>query len=299
MAAFRCVGQLGRCRVKTSSADIQLDHTGRLEVNTGGGAIVVDRLAGHVEVSTGSGKVRVLQIDGTAVIKNSNGDIWVGEITGDVRLNAANGDISVDHAHAGITANTANGDVRIGDITRGSAALTTAFGEIEIGSSSRHRRPTRCAHVVRQGAQPHGHRRWPRVLRRDGRSARQHQLRGHRDPPFIGPGKNSSHGAGVTATIPARPAISATGLRKAYGDNVVLDGIDLTVAEGTIFSLLGPNGAGKTTMVQILSTLITADRSVLTSPDTNWPPIFPRCAPRLVSPASSRPLLTSPPVSRT
>jgi ABC-2 type transport system ATP-binding protein len=50
-----------------------------------------------------------------------------------------------------------------------------------------------------------------------------------------------------------------TGLRKSFGDKVVLDGIDLTVAEGTIFSLLGPNGAGKTTMVQILSTLIAAD----------------------------------------
>jgi ABC-2 type transport system ATP-binding protein len=55
------------------------------------------------------------------------------------------------------------------------------------------------------------------------------------------------------------PAIAVTGLRKSYGDNVVLDGIDLTVAEGTIFSLLGPNGAGKTTAVQILSTLIGAD----------------------------------------
>jgi len=40
---------------------------------------------------------------------------------------------------------------------------------------------------------------------------------------------------------------------------VVLDGIDLSVGEGTIFALLGPNGAGKTTMVQILSTLIPAD----------------------------------------
>jgi ABC-2 type transport system ATP-binding protein len=39
----------------------------------------------------------------------------------------------------------------------------------------------------------------------------------------------------------------------------VLDGIDLNVPEGTIFSLLGPNGAGKTTTVQILSTLLTAD----------------------------------------
>ncbi|GAA2729069.1 ATP-binding cassette domain-containing protein [Actinocorallia aurantiaca] len=55
------------------------------------------------------------------------------------------------------------------------------------------------------------------------------------------------------------PAISANGLRKSYGDKVVLDGIDLTVPEGTIFSLLGPNGAGKTTTVQILSTLIPAD----------------------------------------
>ncbi|MEU2897920.1 ATP-binding cassette domain-containing protein [Streptomyces sp. NPDC001273] len=55
------------------------------------------------------------------------------------------------------------------------------------------------------------------------------------------------------------PAIVANGLRKSYGDKVVLDGIDLTVPEGTIFSLLGPNGAGKTTVVKILSTLVTAD----------------------------------------
>ncbi|MBF6082587.1 ATP-binding cassette domain-containing protein [Nocardia cyriacigeorgica] len=55
------------------------------------------------------------------------------------------------------------------------------------------------------------------------------------------------------------PAIWVSGLRKAYGDKVVLDGIDLNVPEGTIFSLLGPNGAGKTTTVQILTTLIGAD----------------------------------------
>ncbi|MEU4087064.1 ATP-binding cassette domain-containing protein [Streptomyces aureus] len=52
------------------------------------------------------------------------------------------------------------------------------------------------------------------------------------------------------------PAIAAQGLRKSYGDKTVLDGIDLTVPEGTIFCLLGPNGAGKTTAVKILSTLI-------------------------------------------
>ncbi|MEU9085179.1 ATP-binding cassette domain-containing protein [Streptomyces sp. NPDC048357] len=55
------------------------------------------------------------------------------------------------------------------------------------------------------------------------------------------------------------PAIAANGLRKSYGDKVVLDGVDLTVPEGTVFSLLGPNGAGKTTAVKILSTLVSAD----------------------------------------
>lgn len=54
-------------------------------------------------------------------------------------------------------------------------------------------------------------------------------------------------------------AIAAYGLRKAYGDKTVLDGIDLTVPTGSVFSLLGPNGAGKTTAVKILSTLIRAD----------------------------------------
>ncbi|PSL43522.1 ABC-2 type transport system ATP-binding protein [Saccharothrix carnea] len=59
--------------------------------------------------------------------------------------------------------------------------------------------------------------------------------------------------------LPIEPAIAVTGLRRWYGRHVVLDGIDLHVPEGTIFSLLGPNGAGKTTVVQILSTLIRAD----------------------------------------
>jgi ABC-2 type transport system ATP-binding protein len=63
----------------------------------------------------------------------------------------------------------------------------------------------------------------------------------------------------MTTTSAARPAISVAGLQKSFGDKVVLDGIDLTVQEGTIFALLGPNGAGKTTTVHILSTLIPAD----------------------------------------
>ncbi|HEY7596616.1 MAG TPA: ATP-binding cassette domain-containing protein [Actinophytocola sp.] len=54
-------------------------------------------------------------------------------------------------------------------------------------------------------------------------------------------------------------AITASGLKKAYHDKVVLDGIDLDVRAGTIFSLLGPNGAGKTTTVNVLTTLLKMD----------------------------------------
>ncbi|MFF0226411.1 ATP-binding cassette domain-containing protein [Streptomyces sp. NPDC004629] len=55
------------------------------------------------------------------------------------------------------------------------------------------------------------------------------------------------------------PAIKATGLRKSFGEKLVLDDIDFEVPSGRIWSLLGPNGAGKTTLVQILSTLIRPD----------------------------------------
>ena len=53
--------------------------------------------------------------------------------------------------------------------------------------------------------------------------------------------------------------IAVSGLRKAYGDKVVLDGIDFDVAAGSVFSMLGPNGAGKTTTVNVLTTLLKAD----------------------------------------
>ncbi|OLF16730.1 ATP-binding cassette domain-containing protein [Actinophytocola xanthii] len=56
--------------------------------------------------------------------------------------------------------------------------------------------------------------------------------------------------------MPDQPAIEAVGLEKSFGAVRVLDGVDLRVARGSVFSLLGPNGAGKTTTVRILSTLL-------------------------------------------
>ncbi len=62
------------------------------------------------------------------------------------------------------------------------------------------------------------------------------------------------------ASTATRPAVAVRGLRKSFGQQVVLGGIDLDVAQGTVFALLGPNGSGKTTTVRILSTLLAADR---------------------------------------
>ncbi|GEK86354.1 ATP-binding cassette domain-containing protein [Microbacterium aerolatum] len=60
------------------------------------------------------------------------------------------------------------------------------------------------------------------------------------------------------------PAIEVRGLRKAFGAQTVIDGLDLTVSCGEVFALLGPNGAGKTTIINILTTLIKPDAGTAT-----------------------------------
>ncbi|WP_348787133.1 ATP-binding cassette domain-containing protein [Leifsonia sp. NPDC080035] len=54
-------------------------------------------------------------------------------------------------------------------------------------------------------------------------------------------------------------AIEVAGLRKSFGSQTVLDGVDLRVERGSVFALLGPNGAGKTTFITILATLVAPD----------------------------------------
>jgi len=136
VAALRCRGRLGECRIRTGVGDLALEVTGALDLSTGAGAVVVDHVQGRAEVGTGSGALRVGVIDGAALVKNSNGDVWIGRVGGDVRVQASNGDIAVDRAQAGVDARTANGDVRIGEVARGVTALRTAMGVIEVGVSA-------------------------------------------------------------------------------------------------------------------------------------------------------------------
>lgn len=57
-------------------------------------------------------------------------------------------------------------------------------------------------------------------------------------------------------------AITVEGLVKRYGDVVAIDGLSLSVPQGTVMGLLGPNGAGKTTTVRVLTTLLEPDEGI-------------------------------------
>ena len=81
-------------------------------------------------------------------------------------------------------------------------------------------------------------------------------------------------------------AIEATGLAKSFGRTRAVDGVDLTVGEGSIYGVLGPNGAGKTTTIRMLATLIRPDAGRPGSSDTtSWSRPTPFGAPS-ASPAS-------------
>src|SRR6185295_5545507 len=64
-------------------------------------------------------------------------------------------------------------------------------------------------------------------------------------------------------------AIRIEGLTKTYGAVRALDGLDLSVAAGSVFGFLGPNGAGKTTTIRILTGLAhaTAGRASVSGAD--------------------------------
>jgi ABC-2 type transport system ATP-binding protein len=76
------------------------------------------------------------------------------------------------------------------------------------------------------------------------------------------PGTGATGAAVLTTLEPPRPspdgplAIETQGLTKVFGDNRAVDGVDLAVRSGTVYSVLGPNGAGKTTTIRMLATLI-------------------------------------------
>ena len=74
----------------------------------------------------------------------------------------------------------------------------------------------------------------------------------------------------MTWSTATAPALRVEGLRKAYGDVVAVDGLDLTVARGECFGLLGPNGAGKTTTIEICEGLTDPDAGLVEVLGRGW-----------------------------
>ena len=56
-------------------------------------------------------------------------------------------------------------------------------------------------------------------------------------------------------------AIEVLGVRKSFGKNVVLDGIDLAVSEGEVLVLIGPSGSGKSTLLRCIARLCRSTRA--------------------------------------
>jgi hypothetical protein len=126
-------GRLGACQYRSGAGHVQLERTGEVDLQTGAGNVLVDRVDGNAEISTASGQIHVGDLGGTGVVKNSNGATTIGEADGALRIRSANGDITVQHAADDVDAKSANGAVRVLDAVRGTLTLETAMGDIEIG----------------------------------------------------------------------------------------------------------------------------------------------------------------------
>jgi ABC-2 type transport system ATP-binding protein len=97
----------------------------------------------------------------------------------------------------------------------------------------------------------------PRRLHRRGASERRHEEIAVSVHDHDGGGAAVLTALDRTGPSPDGPlAIETRGLAKVFGVNRAVDGIDLAVRSGTVYSVLGPNGAGKTTTIRMLATLI-------------------------------------------
>jgi hypothetical protein len=240
MAALSCTGRVGELRYKTGVGAIRLDETGPVQVRTGAGDISVESAAGRVEMATGSGAVEVGAVDGSAMIKNSNGDTWISDVTGELRATAANGKdrrrpAAGDHPHQ-------DGQRRHPAGSRGPRRGRRRDRLRQRRHRRRRRRPglARAAHELRQRAQRSRRRHPTGRGRRGRRGPRPNRLRRHHDPPSC---RHRAAGSTVMSALATaiRSAVRVTGMRKAFGAQVVLDRIDLEIAEGTVFALLRPN----------------------------------------------------------
>jgi Toastrack DUF4097 len=131
-ADFRSDGRLGGVEVKTGAGDVRLDQTGALRVRTGAGHVALEEASGRAEI-VAAGELTIGAVAGDVDVKNLNGKTWIGRVGGDAKVKSANGDVAIEDAGRDVTVNTANGNIRLGRVARGSVAIETASGGLEVG----------------------------------------------------------------------------------------------------------------------------------------------------------------------
>lgn len=128
----RCDGAFADVAARTGAGAVRVDRCANLRARSGAGAVTVESVAGVADVGTGSGAVRVSEA-GAARVKSGNGAISLGTVAGEAQVKAANGDVRIDRAAGPVVARSAHGRVAVGELVRGTAALTSASGSIDIG----------------------------------------------------------------------------------------------------------------------------------------------------------------------
>ena len=255
VGGLRSSGRLGATRVKSSMGPVELDATGDLWLRARHGNATVAAASGGIEMTADHGQIRVGTVAGDAILKASHGSVTVGESGGDLDAKLSYGDLDVARALASVSAKTAYGSIQLGEVSGGSVQVESGYGQITSacgrgcppGSTCRRRRGTCATGSTRTAPRRHPSR--PSKCVRAPSTATS---------PCSAPLEAEDNAEKGTTSM-TTPAIQARGLQKRYGDKIVLDGVDLTVAAGTVTALLGPNGAGKTTTVHILSTLLRPD----------------------------------------
>ena len=114
-AEVEVIGAVDTCAVKSSYGDIRVDDTGRLDIDSQGGAVTAGRVGGPAKVSSTYGRIRIREAAGPADLATSSGDI------------------SVTRATADVTARSAYGQVAIGEQVRGSASVSGSYGAVTVG----------------------------------------------------------------------------------------------------------------------------------------------------------------------
>lgn len=112
---FDTEGRLGDCFLKTSYGTLHVQDVGALTLQTSAGNITAGRVAGVAEIST------------------SSGDLRIGETESAANLKTSAGDIRVERAGDALNARTAYGGIRVAHAVRGELALTTSYGDVEVG----------------------------------------------------------------------------------------------------------------------------------------------------------------------